>query len=238
MTAVHSGAAGVFLLLLCVPAWADSRCNIDPAPTLSQYIIGYGSLMEDASRLKTTPQAGEALPVRVTGFRRAWIAQGSQTGFSTTFLGVTVQPDAHMNAVLYSVPDETAVAILDRRESGYCRVAVTPQNITPLSGQLPDAAQIWLYASPPQKVHAPTRRFPVVQSYVDVFLSGCLQAEQRYQLDGFARECVQTTRGWSKYWVNDRIYPRRPFVYQPNAGKIDKLLSEEVPQAFGAIRIE
>lgn len=228
----------LLLLWLAAPLRAEEPCNVAPDPALPQYIIGYGSLMEEASRLKTTPQAGEALPVSVTGFRRGWIAQGSAVGFSTTFLGVTSEPAARMNAVLYSVPGETAVATLDRRESGYCRVAVAAKQITPLSGQLSATAQIWLYASPADKAHAPSRRFPIVQSYVDVFLSGCLQVEQRYQLDGFARECVQTTQGWSKHWVNDRIYPRRPFVYQPNAGRIDELLSEEVPKAFAAIRIE
>lgn len=234
----RSGYFLYLLLLLTLPVHAEVACNTTPDPTLAQYIIGYGSLMEEASRLKTTPQAGEALPVNVTGFRRAWIAQGSPIGFSTTFLGVTVEPAARMNAVLYNVPDETAVAALDRRESGYCRVAVEPQQITALSGKLPAEAQIWLYASPTEKVHPPSRRFPIVQSYVDVFLSGCLQAEQNYHLPDFARECVRTTQGWSKYWVNDRIYPRRPFAYQPNAGKIDQMLSKEVPKAFAAIRLE
>jgi hypothetical protein len=32
--------------------------------------------------------------------------------------------------------------------------------------------------------------------------------------------------------------PRRPFIHQPNASEIDRLLFENVPDAFGMIRIE
>jgi hypothetical protein len=39
-------------------------------------------------------------------------------------------------------------------------------------------------------------------------------------------------------WVNDRVYPRRPFVVQPKAFQIDSLLSRELPQYFSRIRIE
>jgi len=38
--------------------------------------------------------------------------------------------------------------------------------------------------------------------------------------------------------MNDRIYPRRPFIYQPKAGRIDQLLKEHLPQYFQHIRIE
>ena len=46
------------------------------------------------------------------------------------------------------------------------------------------------------------------------------------------------TTGWSEHWVNDRIYPRRPFVHQPRAGEIDRLLSASLPELFGRIRLE
>ena len=35
-----------------------------------------------------------------------------------------------------------------------------------------------------------------------------------------------TTTGWNANWVNDRIYPRRPFIYAPGASAIDKILQE------------
>jgi hypothetical protein len=101
----------------------------------------------------------------------------------------------------------------------------------------PDA-QAWIYVSRGPAVQLPNAKFPIVQSYVDVFLSGCLEQEERSGVAGFARECIATTSGWSEHWVNDRLYPRRPFVYQPKARDIDRLLSKELPQYFGRIRLE
>lgn len=77
----------------------------------------------------------------------------------------------------------------------------------------------------PERVHA-------------LAVSGCLEQEQRYGLSGFSRECLATTDGWSEHWVNDRVYPRRPFVYQPKALQIDGLLSTQLPQYFSRVRIE
>lgn len=50
---------------------------------------------------------------------------------------------------------------------------------------------------------------------------------------------MRTCSNWSKYWVNDRIYPKRAFIYIPNASQIDglieKVLGEEM---FSSIQIE
>ena len=81
-----------------------------------------------------------------------------------------------------------------------------------------------------------------MQSYVDICLNGCLEIEATYPLAKeaeFAETFLKTSTNWSKYWVNDRIYPRRAFIYIPNASKIDalikKVLGEEI---FSSIEIE
>jgi hypothetical protein len=73
---------------------------------------------------------------------------------------------------------------------------------------------------------------------VDIFVSGCLEQEQRFGLAAFSQQCLSTTTDWSEHWVNDRIYPRRPFAFQPKARQIDSLLSKQLPQYFSRIRIE
>lgn len=223
--------------LLAGTTFAADDCHPLPTPGTPQYLVGYGSLMEEASRLRTAPSAKTALPVRVQGFRRAWIAQGSPVGFSTTFLGVSQDKAARMNAVLFALADDAELSNMDAREAGYCRVAVTAQQLTLLAGALPEG-ELWLYVNKPGGTAPPSRRFPIVQSYVDIFLGGCLQIERQYQLAGFAEECVASTQGWSRHWVNDRIHPRRPFAHQPNAGAIDALLQRKLPDQFRAIRIE
>lgn len=207
--------------------------------TRPQYVVGYGSLMQDASRARTTPEAGPAHPVEVAGYRRGWFERGSPVGFSTTFLGVIPDQQGRLNAVMYEVrPAE--LASTDSRERSYCRDLVEQAALTRLDPGFspPSDAQIWIYVSRVPRAAAPSNDYPIVQSYVDVFLSGCLEQEQRFALAGFARQCIATTSDWSEHWVNDRLYPRRAFIYQPHASEIDALLSRELPRYFGRIRLE
>ena len=78
-----------------------------------------------------------------------------------------------------------------------------------------------------------------MQSYVDIFLSGCIELQERVSdpdVD-FVDQCVLTTDGWSKHWVNDRIYPRRPYQHQRNAFQIDRVLRKHMPELVEAIRM-
>ena len=213
------------------------ECAIPPDSSRPQYIIGYGSLMQDDSRKRTSPQAGPAHPVEIRGYRRGWFARGKAPGFGTTYLGVLPDRASHLNAVIYRV-DPAELAATDRREASYCRTSVAGPDIKPLEGDYlpPQDAQAWIYVS--RSVATPDSRNPIVQSYVDIFVSGCLEQEQRLGLTDFSHQCLITTAAWSEHWVNDRIYPRRPFIFQPRAAQIDNLLSRQLPQYFSRIRIE
>ncbi|MGH7125309.1 MAG: gamma-glutamylcyclotransferase family protein, partial [Stellaceae bacterium] len=216
----------LFGVLLLFAAWlADAmggECNVPPDPNRAQYIVGYGSLMQDESRNRTSPQAGPAHPVEVRGYRRGWFSRPEAVGFSTTFLGARADREGHFNAVLYQV-DPAELLATDRRELSYCRADVALPDVKPLEKDLSleRKAQIWIYVSKPESIAPPSARYPIVQSYVDIFVSGCLEQEQRFALAEFAQQCLATTSGWSEHWVNDRLYPRRPFIYQPRARQID-----------------
>jgi len=220
-------------------AAVDGDCHTLPASNEPQYIVGYGSLMQDESRKRTSPQAGPAHPVEVAGYRRGWFAKADSVGYGTTYLGVTPDPNARVNAVIYNVETNELLAT-DQREASYCRKSVALAAIKTLekgSFQLA-GGQAWIYVNKPEGIATPSAKSPIVQSYVDIFLSGCLEQEQRFELNGFAQQCLATTRNWSEHWVNDRIYPRRPFIYQPRARQIDSLLAQQLPQYFSRIRIE
>ncbi len=221
------------------PAAKSQICHPAVDPSKPQYTVGYGSLMEDASRRRTAPNTGEALPVMVTGFQRAFNARGGEVGFSTTFLGVTIVPDAKMVATVYRVFNAADITATDAREEMYCRVGVEPAQMRMLDGSSVQQGQYWIYVNKPEAVMPATERFPIVQSYVDIFLTGCQQLGRRaIAFEGdLMRECVVTTQGWSQHWVNDRIFPRRPFIHQPNAGAIDLILDKNVPE-FKFVRIE
>ncbi|MFZ2168145.1 MAG: gamma-glutamylcyclotransferase family protein [Methylococcaceae bacterium] len=213
-------------------------CNVAPDSKKPQHIIGYGSLMQDESRKRSAPNADTAYPVRVNGYRRGWFAKGGSVGFDTTYLGAVPDKAGKLNAVIYKInPDE--IPAMDKREFIYCRLAVEPAGFTLLKQGTPTPhGQVWIYVNKPESIATANTQYPIVQSYVDIFVSGCQEQEQRYALKNFAKECLAMTSNWSTAWVNDRLYPRRPFIYQPKAGQIDKLLKEQLPDYFQQIHIE
>jgi hypothetical protein len=236
----------VLLFLGTGPTWAGAdECHPVLDPDRPQVVIGYGSLMEKKSKAMSAPTAGPNHPVRVTGFQRSWTDRGGLgPGFRTIFLGVEVAKGIQMVAVAYSDPDRTNISGTDAREQSYCRMAVEPAKVEVLdSWDLPADAEIWIYTMKPDKIGRPDASHPIVQSYVDVFLSGYLQMQDLLRPEiaaklNFASECITTTSGWSEHWKNDRIYPRRPWMYQRNAPTIDGHLKRLLPEYFDDIRIE
>ncbi len=199
------------------------------------FIFGYGSLIEDASRQRTTPSARDAWPVLVKGVRRGWWARGSSSGLTTTYLGAIDDPEAYCNGVIYAVSPPELDATDQRESAGYRRCRIERESIAMLDGrETPPEGNYWAYISniPVQELdqHLPTHQFPMVQSYVDICINGCLEVEGRYPTAaGFTNHFIETTDAWSRFWVNDRIYPRRPFIYRPTASQIDQALRRAAP---------
>lgn len=73
----------------------------------------------------------------------------------------------------------------------------------------------------------PSLHYPILQTYVDVCITGCLE----FGVD-FAREFIATTFLWSPFWLNERTLARRPWLHQKQYVQIDKLLREGVPEYF------
>lgn len=216
---------------------SSNVCSPKPDETQAQYVIGYGSLMQDSSRLRAAPHAGAARPVTVKGYQRGWFTRSKGPGLGTTYLGVVSDVTSSLNAVLYQL-DAKELAATDRREHAYCRVAVAPSAVRPLASSDKANGQIWIYEIRSGEASEADEEHPVVQSYVDIFLDGCIEQEERFHLTGFSTECVRTTYGWSAHWVNDRVYPRRPSAFQPHASQIDQLLADEIPTYWWQIRLE
>lgn len=192
--------------------------------------------METASRLRTTPDATMAHPVQVAGIQRGWFARTGVAGLSTTFLGCVQHADAHTNGVLY-LTNEEELRLTDSRELGYTRIQIPWERVNDYSGKISGPVNVWMYVNdfpdniiPPEAL--PSQSFPIVQSYVDMCLNGCLEIEERYPVahdNAFARDFIESTIYWNECWVNDRIYPRRPFIHCQNAYKIDALLKKWLP---------
>jgi hypothetical protein len=226
--------AAAATLMMAQGAWADQGGwwgrKLPGEPT--NFIFGYGSLINSLSRNATAASPILAIPVRVSadfGWIRAWNFR-SQSGF--TALGLRKPNEGEhsttINGVLYPV-EGTDMARFDEREVGYRRLEVPPSQIEAVGWQpLPTVGHFWLYVPEERgkigEVNGvgpakPDRDFPLLESYIDVFVEGGLEYGKEY-----ARELIETTQGWSPYWLNDRVLARRPWVRDPQSQTVDELL--------------
>ncbi len=226
------------LILLWPISLFSFNCRPQVDVRQPQYLVGYGSLMNSDSAHRSSKFLGNILPIWLYGYQRGFYLNPSKLKFatvSTTFLGIVPSPSSRLNAVAIKMTKPAAIHAFDQRERSYCRVNVKLR-VKRFSGSAVPGGQYWVYVAPNKALA--NEKYPIVESYVDLFVSACLQIQKQYQLPGFATQCIKTTKGWSRYWVNDRIYPRRPWIYQPKAFEIDRLLKKNVPLQYSQIRIE
>jgi hypothetical protein len=195
--------------------------------TRPQYLFGYGSLVQRQSRVGTWPAAEFASPVIVRGVSRGWFDQTGGASWNPTYLGAQLEKEGLCNGVIFPVT-AAEFAAYGERELGYQLTKIDPAQITMLDGSqsAPDG-DIWFYGNTEKRL--PSTEHPIVQSYVDVCLDGCLEIEAMYPLAreaSFAEQFVKTTSNWQPPWINDRIYPWRPFVHVPRASQIDALIQK------------
>jgi cation transport regulator ChaC len=221
-TLAMMGAAGL--------AAASRAAAESPPSTPQKYIFGYGSLIQIASRTRTVPKAFAAAPAIVKGISRGWYYQAESASWNPTYLGAVVDQDASTNGVIYPVTDDE-LAATDARESDYTRTAFPRSLITILDGSpAPPEGEYYFYASKSKKMA--NEKHPIVQSYVDICIDGCLEVEAMYPLARqaeFGKRFIQTCTDWKTPWINDRIFPYRPFIHVPRAFKIDELLRDYLP---------
>jgi cation transport regulator ChaC len=197
---------------------------------VADYVFGYGSLLERASRTRTNPDAIGAWPALVKGFERGWFHQfRDPVGSTCTFLAAKAKEEGSINGVIYPVADLQSTK---DREVGYTATALEADQIKMLDGGGDwdvQSGPVYIFLSNQDSISEtgqPTLEIPMVQSYVDICINGCLEIEALYRrVKGhFVADFIRSTSGWNKFWVNDRIYPRRPFIYTPNATAIDNAL--------------
>ena len=228
------------LIFVLAPAAAGDWWGTKLPDQPTEFIFGYGSLINSASRNATAGEPVQAIPARVSarfGYVRAWNMQSS-SGFTALGLrrAAPGESGSTINGVLYPVEGED-IATYDEREQGYARVEAPRDEIEAVSWErLPETGRIWVYVPvgpdgrPGVALPPPDAEHPLLQSYIDVFVEGALE----YGED-FAREALETTDGWSDYWLNDRELARRPWVKNPQAAEVDKMLAA-VPDAAAKLK--
>ena len=111
----------IIVLIFSTHLAQSQECNLNPERGSKNYIIGYGSLMDKESRIRTNKSAFVVKPILIKGFERTWGLQGGM--YKITFLTIIKKENSAVNAVYYPVSIKD-LNKTDKRESGYCRVKV------------------------------------------------------------------------------------------------------------------
>lgn len=199
------------------------------------WYVGYGSLINRRTRASVM----RIIPIMLTGFRREWSYRNwgaevsaeqmqIKAGFSpSTALNVVPQQDAEICAVLVEESLENLPS-LDLRESGYERVSLPEGQIQPIAADhgvewSPDQL-FYIYQATAAHYHFADADYPILQSYVDVVMSGVIR---KFTVEG-AAEFVRTCAGFDRPIYNDRaapIYPRALSLSAEELGVIDAILA-------------
>ena len=185
--------------------------------------------MEKDSRTRTNKDAKNVKPIMIKNFERTWGQRSSR--YKITFLTIKKKEGAKLNAVYYPLSIK-GISKLDKRERSYCRIKLKDNEVSFFNDKINlKNKNFWVYAAKPDKINAPDEKHPIVQSYVDIFLNGCFQIQDKFKINEFSDLCIETTTEWSKNWVNDRVHARRPFLIS-NFNRIDHLLGRNFSYYF------
>jgi hypothetical protein len=201
------------------------------------YVFGFGSIMDTSTHATwqtseaSSPMLGSVATISKSfGYQRQWNFRSS-TGF--TALGVSKadreEERYNINGVLFQVPTDE-MPNFDRREAGYERVSVPLQMLTFHSDicgthkqahfNLTQNDRIWIYIPLASHTMYADENHPLLQSYVDTVMRGCLE----WGGESMAEEFLSTTGGWSCHFLNDTPSSRRPWLHRKEYNTIDALL--------------
>ncbi|MFM2480255.1 gamma-glutamylcyclotransferase family protein [Celerinatantimonas sp. YJH-8] len=187
------------------------------------YIFGYGSLIDTICRRCTFPSQ-EAYPARLYGFQRSW---GLISGTEHPPLVVCPVSDATVNGVLIPF-DPIFFPKLDEREVGYQRLNIPATDIQRLDGHEIEG-DVYVYVV--EQLRQPTEQTPILQTYLDICLQGCLDINRH-----FADEFIQSTYLWG-VCLNDRLTPRYPRARAMTVAGL-QLIDQLIARIHGYQRID
>lgn len=205
----------------------------------NQFVFGYGSLINLESVCNTIEDktmCENTYAVRIVNMKRGWYFRVSSSTPITLPWTTLVCSDAHhftTNGILLPITDDE-LSQLDLREKGYRRMTIDTKRIECLckNKQIPQNATVYYYGLPSSEFTLSNHDAPLLQSYIDTCLSGCIRIDSMLNTGNteypFTTEFLNTTQQWDKmrYWINDRVHPRRPHVFVPDADIIDQSLQK------------
>lgn len=202
---------------------------------MARYVFGYGTLINNESRRSTllsvssseTESNGPSVLCELSGragLERAWCFR-SATGFTAlglreSSLGLDVTLPG-IKGVAFQVSERQLVE-LDKRERGYYRKEVAFEHLLVEAHSSISICEgkVFVYIPETSEMAEPTEGYPILQTYIDCCLSGCIS----WGGEELMREFIATTSAWSVYYLNDPIMSRRPWLHRPHWQAIDTAL--------------
>lgn len=188
--------------------------------------------MSHDSRFRFSNISATAKPVWVLGWERGWVTRCPVERFNS--VGAYPNSKAKLNATL--LPVATITPELHTREKNYRFTEVAPEAVCTIQstsgvghgGQTENNKRYWICETLHQ--NCPDNQQPLLQSYIDTCLTGCLESGGLE----FAKSFIESTRFWyghedAQYWLNDRQHPKYPRAAQTTTEQqhlIDSLLAE------------
>lgn len=195
MRRIITSAGIAVVLYLCFYSSSHTSCYPKLDSHHKHVLIGYGSLVNAASRLRTEPDAVMHWPVYFRGYSRDWSAQSS----SATYLGLRASSTSDfVNGIAFFV-NETSMHRFDLRESIYCRVSVSSSDVRSVAakGDLTSApVRYWTYVTRDVYYRPSDEQHSIRNTYVQTYINGCMQVSHAFNLTGFLHDCIRLTRGW------------------------------------------
>ena len=202
---------------------------------MALYVFGYGTLINNESRrstlLSVSSSESESNCSSVlcelsgrAGLERAWCFR-SATGF--TALGLR-ESSLGLDATLPGIKgvafpvSERQLVELDKRERGYYRKELSFEHLLNAQSSISEG-KVFVYIPETSELAEPTEGYPILQTYVDVCLSGCIS----WGGEELMREFIATTSAWSVYYLNDPPMSRRPWLHRPHWQAIDTALGAQ-----------
>lgn len=164
------------------------------------FIFGYGSLISEESR-KKTGITGKSIPAKLFGYRREWNTQIPKE--KATFLGLIKNKKNFCNGIIFEVFKKTLKKFDKREGSYYKRIEVNSSKIKILPKNKlgnKQIVKIWVYLT--KKPKKPTKNFPILLSYLEIVIKGCLNFGKE-----FFKEFFKTTYKWG-YLEDDSNNPK------------------------------
>lgn len=225
----------LFIALLA-PGWGlASDCFPTPDAQKKNYVVGYGSLMYEEARLRKAEKSKVELPVWVNGYERGWLRRAKPGGIKQTRLGVTPAAGEEFNGVLLSIEADQLTS-LDRQAKLECRKKMNRGSLRAMGGKSIPEGDIWIYEVQKKHLGRPAGEYPIAQTNVDVFLTGCLEQGTHFKIRDFADRCVANTKNWSVHWANDRRSPIDQKIVQTKNREVDKLLEKLEGNLYESVR--